>query len=43
MTLYGHPDEDRARDRLDLAFAADGHKPATPAERVDYNSATRRD
>jgi integrase len=27
MTLYGHPDEDRARDRLDLAFAADGPQP----------------
>lgn len=26
QTLYGHPDEDRARDRLDMAFSADGHK-----------------
>jgi integrase len=25
MTLYGHPDEDRARDRLDVAFAGDSH------------------
>lgn len=28
MTLYGHPDERRARDRLRMAFAYDGHKSA---------------
>lgn len=26
MTLYGHPDEHRARDRLRMAFVYDGHK-----------------
>jgi hypothetical protein len=26
--LYGHPDEERALDRLLTAFSADGHKPA---------------
>ena len=40
MTLYGHPNEDRARDRLDIAFAADGHNSAAAAERLGYNSAT---
>jgi len=43
MTLYGHPDEDRARDRLDLAFAADGHSQAMRPDRLGHNSATRRD
>jgi hypothetical protein len=43
MTLYGHPDEDRARDRLDLAFAADGHKQSTADDRLGDNSATGRD
>jgi integrase len=43
MTLYGHPDEDRARDRLDLAFAADGHKRSAADDRLGYNSATGRD
>ena len=32
QVLYGHPDEDRARDRLDLAFGAVGHQgPEAPA------------
>jgi hypothetical protein len=39
MTLYGHPNEDRARDRLDIAFAADGHNSAAAAERLGHNSA----
>jgi hypothetical protein len=43
MTLYGHPDEDRARDRLDLAFAADGHNQATSPGRLGHNPATRRE
>ncbi|MGZ4237456.1 MAG: tyrosine-type recombinase/integrase [Solirubrobacteraceae bacterium] len=43
MTLYGHPDEDRARDRLDLAFAADGHKQSAADDRLGLNSATGRD
>lgn len=38
MTLYGHPDEDRARDRLDLAFAGDGHKSADQAETLGHIS-----
>ncbi|MGZ4226941.1 MAG: tyrosine-type recombinase/integrase [Solirubrobacteraceae bacterium] len=38
MTLYGHPDEDRARDRLDLAFAADGHKQSAADDRLGLNS-----
>jgi integrase len=42
MTLYGHPDEDRARDRLDLAFAADGHNEPGSHEQVGHKSATRR-
>jgi len=40
MTLYGHPNEDRARDRLDIAFAADGHNSTVGAERLGHNSAT---
>ena len=40
MTLYEHPDEDRARERLDLAFAADGHKRADADDRLGHNSAT---
>ena len=43
MTLYGHPDEDRARDRLDLAFAGDGHNEAQSRERLGRNSAISRD
>ncbi|MDQ6730310.1 MAG: site-specific integrase [Actinomycetota bacterium] len=43
MTLYGHPNEDRARDRLDIAFAADGHNSPAAAERLGHKSATRRD
>ncbi len=43
MTLYGHPDEDRARDRLDLAFAADGHNSSTSRDRLGHNPATRRE
>lgn len=43
MTLYGHPDEDRARDRLDLAFAADGHKQSGADDRPGHNSAISRD
>jgi hypothetical protein len=43
MTLYGHPDEDRARDRLDLAFAADGHKHSAADDQLGHNSATGRD
>jgi hypothetical protein len=31
MQLYGHPDEDRARDRLKMAFATDAdNEPAAP-------------
>jgi hypothetical protein len=33
----------RARDRLDLAFAADGHKQSTADDRLGHNSATTRD
>lgn len=40
MTLYGHPDEDRARDRLDLAFAADGHDESESHGRLGCNSGT---
>ena len=40
MTLYGHPNEDRARGRLDIAVAADGHNCAVSAERLGRNSAT---
>ncbi len=43
MTLYGHPNEDRARDRLDIAFAADGHNAAVAAERLGHNSTTSGD
>ncbi|MGI8863652.1 MAG: tyrosine-type recombinase/integrase [Solirubrobacteraceae bacterium] len=43
MTLYGHPDESRARDRLDLAFVADGHKDSGVTERLGHNSATGHD
>lgn len=38
MTLYGHPDEDRARDRLDMAFAADGHKSQSVEQRYGHIS-----
>jgi hypothetical protein len=43
MALYGHPNEDRATDRLEIAFAADGHNCAVAAERLGHNSATRGD
>ena len=43
MTLYGHPDEDRSRGRLDLAFAADGHKNSPTDGPLGHNSATRHD
>ena len=43
MTLYGHPDEDSSRDRLDLAFAADGHKNSPTDGRPGHKSATRQD
>lgn len=32
QTLYGHPDEDRQRDRIDLAFSGDGHNTAAGVE-----------
>jgi integrase len=34
QVLYGHPDQDRARDRLLMSFAADGHKSAPAAGRL---------
>jgi hypothetical protein len=43
MTLYGHPDEDRARDRLDLAFAADGYKQSAADDRFGHSAGTSRD
>ncbi|HWF51276.1 MAG TPA: hypothetical protein VG294_11615 [Solirubrobacteraceae bacterium] len=43
MTLEGHPDEDRSRDRLDLAFATDGHKGSGPNGPLGHKSATRHD
>jgi integrase len=36
--LYGHPDEGNARDRLKMAFAADGHKHETDADRLGHIS-----
>jgi len=33
MTLYGHPDEGRSRDRLDLAFAGDRRATSLPDSR----------
>jgi hypothetical protein len=41
MTLYGHPDEDRARDRLDLAFAADSHRQSDAVERPGASARAR--
>jgi len=43
MTLYGHPDEELARDRLGFAFAADGRKQSTADDRLGHNSATGHD
>jgi hypothetical protein len=35
MQLYGHPDEDRARDRLKMAFATDaGSEREAPLRRM---------
>lgn len=41
MTLYGRPDEDRARDRLDLAFAGDGHSESASHHRRGHTTGTR--
>lgn len=38
QVLYGHPDEDRARDRLRMAFVADGHKQPVDADRLGHIS-----
>jgi hypothetical protein len=43
MTLYGHPDEDRSSDRLDLAFAKDGHMDSRPDGPLGHKSAARHD
>ena len=37
--LYGHPDEERALDRLLMAFSADGHNSAAEVTSLDQNSA----
>jgi integrase len=38
QTLYGHPDEDRARDRLRMAFGADGHTAGAADEQLGHIS-----
>lgn len=40
MTLYGHPDETRARDRLRMAFAADHGSTLFPATRAGAGQIT---
>jgi integrase len=37
--LYGHPDEERALDRLLMAFSAYGHNTAAEVSRVGHDSA----
>lgn len=37
--LYGHPDEERALDRLLMPFSADGHKPAVDVTRLGQKPA----
>ncbi len=37
--LYGHPDEERALDRLLMAFSADGHKPTVEVRRLGHHPA----
>jgi integrase len=41
MTLYGHPEEGRARERLDLAFAADGPQDSRVGRGLSHRSAIR--
>lgn len=39
--LYGHPDEERALDRLLMAFSADGRKSQVEATPVGHDPAAR--
>jgi hypothetical protein len=40
QVLYGHPDEERALDRLLMAFSADGHSSSPDVSPVGQDPAT---
>jgi hypothetical protein len=40
QVLYGHPDEERALDRLLMAFSADGHNSSVDVSPVGQDPAT---